>query len=53
MDTQDRSTDRRQADVTPVIERRDPPPAEPFVPRWLKWTRENDARGKSLDGRAA
>lgn len=40
--------DRREPNpnVTPVKERRVP---EQHVPRWIKWTRENENRGKSLD----
>ncbi len=35
--------------VTPVNER----PPRRVRPRWIEWTRENESRGKSLDGRAA
>jgi hypothetical protein len=46
--------DRRTTDVEPIAERRDGSERrEPFVPRWLTWTKQNDSRGKSLDGRAA
>lgn len=46
--------DRRTADVTPVVERRDGDERRLTTPRWLQWTRENQSRGKSLDsGRAA
>ena len=46
--------DRRQADLTPTVERRDGDERRLTTPRWLTWTRENEARGKSLDsGRAA
>lgn len=45
--------DRREADVTPIVERRDGEERRLSTPRWLTWTRENESRGKSLDGRAA
>ena len=45
--------DRRQTEVTPIVERRDGEERRLTTPRWLTWTRENESRGKSLDGRAA
>ncbi len=49
-------SERRQADVTPLIERRggtEQSAPEPREARWLTWTRQNENRGKSLDERAA
>jgi hypothetical protein len=45
--------DRRTTDLAPIAERRDGERREPREPRWLTWTRQNESRGKSLDGRAA
>ena len=46
--------DRRQADLAPIVERRNGDERRLMTPRWLTWTRENENRGKSLDsGRAA
>ena len=44
--------DRRQTDITPIVERRTDE-RRVREPRWLTWTRQNDNRGKSLDGRRA
>jgi hypothetical protein len=52
MDSTERQ-DRRQTDLTPIRERRDGDERRLATPRWLQWTRENQSRGKSLDGRAA
>ena len=55
MDLRDRINypDRRAADVTPIVERRDGEERRLATPRWLAWTRENENRGKSLDSRRA
>ena len=41
--------ERRQTDVTPIVERRT---EEEQLPRWRRWTMENQG-GKDLTGRAA
>lgn len=40
-----REPERRQSDVQPVVERRK-------VPRWMEWTRDNNA-AKALNGSVA
>lgn len=42
--------ERRADDLTPIREQRT---GDRRQPRWLTWTRQNESRGKSLDGRAA
>jgi hypothetical protein len=55
MDLRDRINhpDRRAAALPVITERRDGEERRLATPRWLQWTRENQSRGKSLDGRAA
>lgn len=45
--------DRRAAALPVIDERREGGDRRLATPRWLTWTRENESRGKSLDGRAA
>lgn len=45
--------DRRAAALPAIEERREGGERRLATPRWLTWTRENESRGKSLDGRAA
>lgn len=55
--TEDRRIEqRRQDELTPIREQRsgdDRRGAAVREPRWLTWTRANQARGKSLDRSAA
>jgi hypothetical protein len=55
MDLRDRINhpDRRAAALPVIEERREGEDRRLATPRWLTWTRENESRGKSLDGRAA